>query len=74
MAEKKPPNFDLPPLRVIFIIPNKETPTFTDESKWSVDCKDFLAKCLVKNQNDRPTAKQLQDVNISALVWLHNFV
>jgi serine/threonine protein kinase len=30
-------------------------------SKWSAECNDFIAKCLIKDPSQRPTAVQLQD-------------
>jgi len=59
MAETKPPHYDINPMRVIFVIPNRTPPTLQKPELWSDDFKDFLAKCLTKNPTERATAAQL---------------
>jgi len=59
LAEGHPPLCNLHPLRAIFVIPSRPPPTFTDKSKWSAEMNEFLALCLTKDPNMRPTAKQL---------------
>jgi len=59
MAEGEPPHFDVPSMRVIFIIPKKDPPTLPDRSKWTEDFHNFLATCLQKEASHRPTAKEL---------------
>lgn len=59
LAEGHPPLCNLHPLRAIFVIPSRPPPTFTDKSAWPEDMNDFLAQCLTKDANQRPTAKQL---------------
>ncbi|KAK3708853.1 hypothetical protein QZH41_016286, partial [Actinostola sp. cb2023] len=59
MAEGKPPYADIHPMRAIFMIPTKPPPTFKDPGRWSEDFRDFVAKCLVKNPDERATASQL---------------
>jgi len=44
------------------MIPTKPPPTFKEPEKWSEDFKDFVAKCLVKNPEERATASQLLQV------------
>ena len=59
LAEGHPPLCNLHPLRAIFVIPSRPPPSFTDKSKWSPEMNEFLALCLTKDPNQRPTAKQL---------------
>jgi len=59
LAEGKPPLFDIASLRVIFLIPARPPPTLTEPSKWSDEFNDFLAVCLQKDPNKRPSAASL---------------
>eukprot|EP01137_Pigoraptor_chileana_P012322 Opistho-2@4281 len=59
LAEMKPPYADIHPMRAIFMIPTKPPPSFTHPEKWSKAFVDFIAKCLVKNPEERASAKQL---------------
>jgi serine/threonine protein kinase len=59
MAEGHPPYYNIHPLRAIFFIPTRPPPTFSDPNKWSAECNDFLACCLIKNPADRPMAEKL---------------
>jgi serine/threonine protein kinase len=59
MAEGKPPHYDLQPLRVIFIIPQKPAPSLSKPDEWSSGFNDFLSKCLQKDPENRAFAKDL---------------
>lgn len=59
IAEGNPPNSDVHPMRVIFMIPSRPPPTLTDPIKWSDEFNDFIARCLIKDPKKRPTAKEL---------------
>jgi serine/threonine kinase 3 len=59
MAEGMPPHHEIHPMRAIFMIPNKEAPTFKTPNKWSPEMVDFLSKCLVKDPLGRPSAEDL---------------
>jgi len=61
LAEGKPPLFEIASLRVIFLIPARDPPKFTNPEKWSKEFNDFLAICLQKSPHDRPTSKELLD-------------
>ena len=47
------------------MIPTKPPPVFKEEAKWSAEFADFVAKCLVKNPEERATATQLLQVRCS---------
>jgi serine/threonine protein kinase len=59
MAESKPPYSNIHPMRAIFMIPSRPPPRLTEADKWSADFNDFVAKCLTKNPDQRPTAKEM---------------
>ena len=59
IAEGNPPHSDVHPMRVIFMIPSQPPPTLTNPAKWSPEFNDFIARCLTKNPNMRPSASEL---------------
>lgn len=59
MFEGKPPYSDIHPMRAIFMIPTKPSPTFKDEQKCSDQIRGFVRKCLVKSAGDRASAAEL---------------
>jgi len=59
LAEGKPPLFDIASLRVIFLIPARNPPTLTVQELWSNDFHNFLALCIQKDPNKRPSASTL---------------
>lgn len=59
MAEGDPPYMDFPPLRALFLITTKGIPGLKHPEKWSTEFKDFVAQCLEKESENRPTADQL---------------
>lgn len=57
LAKGEPPNSDLHPMRVLFLIPKNNPPQLNgDYSKYF---KDFVEACLNKEPQNRPTAKEL---------------
>eukprot|EP00884_Botryococcus_braunii_P008674 jgi/Botrbrau1/17808/Bobra.0127s0055.2 len=57
LATGSPPNADLHPMRVLFLIPKSPPPTL--DGPFSRSFKDFVATCLQKESQDRPSASQL---------------
>lgn len=57
IAEGEPPYADIHPMRVRFIITQRDPPTL--EGDFSPLFKEFVALCLRKNVGERPTAKTL---------------
>lgn len=59
LAEMEPPYHDLNPMRVLIKIPKADPPKLQFRSKWSKQFSDFIAKCLDKNPETRPSAAEL---------------
>jgi len=55
------------PMSALYHIAQNEPPTLkiTNENHHTNDFISFIAMCLQKNPNDRPTAKELLNVNIN---------
>ncbi|KZF20232.1 Pkinase-domain-containing protein [Xylona heveae TC161] len=54
----EPPNAGTHPMKVLFLIPKAPAPRLQGNN-YSRDFKDFIASCLVKDPDRRPTAKDL---------------
>lgn len=57
LAKGEPPNSDQHPMKVLFMIPKNDPPTLT--GNFSKPFKEFVEKCLNKEAENRPTAKDL---------------
>lgn len=58
MANAEPPNAKTHPMKVLFHIPKAPAPRL-EGGRWSRDFRDFVAMCLDKNPDGRPSAKEL---------------
>jgi len=56
--------------QAIFMIPTKPPPSFRDPDKWSPQFSDFVSKCLVKNPEQRTSAKELLKVCCASVICL----
>lgn len=54
----EPPNAGKHPMKVLMEIPKMPAPRL-EGSQYSKDFKDFVAKCLIKDPDQRPSAKEL---------------
>lgn len=58
LANGEPPNANTHPMKVLFLIPKQPAPRL-EGNNHSKEFKDFVASCLVKDADRRPTAKEL---------------
>ncbi|XP_052217960.1 serine/threonine-protein kinase 24-like [Dreissena polymorpha] len=58
LAKGEPPNSELHPMRVLFLIPKNNPPQLT--GNYSKSFKEFVEFCLNKDPTNRPSAKDLQ--------------
>lgn len=58
LATAKPPLSHIPPMKVLFQIPENDPPQLQGDG-WSSDFKEFISLCLQKNGNKRPSARRL---------------
>jgi STE20-like kinase len=61
-AEMEPPHHELSPMRVVLKIQRGEPPKLTKPGAFTPEFSSFLAKCLIKDPNNRPTAHDLLHV------------
>jgi len=59
LAELDPPHFEVGPMRVVFIIPNSPPPELKHKEAYSPELSELLARCLVKNPDERASAEEL---------------
>ncbi|WEW56232.1 hypothetical protein PRK78_001671 [Emydomyces testavorans] len=58
MVNGEPPHASTHPMKVLFLIPKAPAPRLEGNS-YSGNFKDFIAQCLIKDPDRRPTAKEL---------------
>jgi serine/threonine-protein kinase 24/25/MST4 len=54
----EPPNATTHPMKVLFLIPKAPAPRL-EGNNYSKDFKDFVASCLIKDPDRRPSAREL---------------
>ena len=59
LATGNAPHSELHPMRVLFVIPKQDSPKLPQEGGFSAEFQDFVAQCLQKDANARPSAKEL---------------
>lgn len=72
MAESRPPNTDISSVEQLLHIVNRPPPTL--RMGGSKEFNSFIAKCLVKNPLDRPTAKDLLEVIVNFSSFIHSLI
>ena len=60
LALGEPPLAEYHPMRVLFLIPKRKPPTL--EGNFSKEFKDFVASCLVKNPQFRPSGMRIPSI------------
>lgn len=58
MVNGEPPNAATHPMKVLFLIPKAPAPRL-EGNNYSQSFRDFIAQCLIKEPEHRPTAKEL---------------
>jgi serine/threonine protein kinase len=56
MAEGRPPNGDITNMTALLELPKRPSPKLKNPKQWSPSMNDFLAKCLTKDSQQRPSA------------------
>lgn len=59
IAEGEPPNLREVPMKTLFLIATGAPPSLNDKSLWTDNFNSFVEVCLMKDPNNRPTARQL---------------
>ena len=62
MVNGEPPNASTHPMKVLFLIPKAPAPRL-EGNRYSRDLRDFVAACLIKDSDRRPTARDLLQHN-----------
>ncbi|RXG59092.1 Myosin-IIIa [Armadillidium vulgare] len=59
LADGEPPLSEIHPMRALFQIPRNPPPTLERPCEWSDILNDFISECLVKDFEQRPSAREL---------------
>lgn len=59
LAEMAPPHADVNPMRALLLITTSDAPTLKHPERWSLTFNDFLARTLIKEPADRPSAADM---------------
>jgi len=60
LAEARPPNSHINPMKALFIIPQQDPPTLKNPQDYPKQMNEFIATCLNKNMEARPTATAIK--------------
>lgn len=69
MAEGIPPLIEEQPHKAVFRIVNDPPPRLSNPKAWSPEFNDFIANCLVKNPEKRPTSDIMLKVSNNVVQW-----
>ncbi|KAK4944396.1 hypothetical protein LTR10_016282 [Elasticomyces elasticus] len=58
LANGEPPHANVHPMKVLFLIPKQSAPRL-EGAQWSANFREFVAACLTKDVDKRPSAKEL---------------
>ena len=64
VAQIEPPHHEVSPMRVLLKIQKSDPPKLDLPHKWSKEFNNFIAKCLVKDPNHRPSATEMLQVKL----------
>lgn len=59
MIEKEPPYMNMPPMRALFSIVKHGLPDFQYPDRMSAEFQDFIKKCTIRDQTERPSSREL---------------
>jgi len=59
MLEGEPPFANEPPLRALYLLTTQDPPPIKEPQNWSLDCLDFMDKCLQRDPVKRNSAEGL---------------
>ncbi|XP_076034447.1 STKc_myosinIII_N_like and MYSc_Myo21 domain-containing protein ninaC isoform X2 [Oratosquilla oratoria] len=59
IADGEPPLSEIHPMRALFQIPRNPPPSVERPVEWSIEFCDFVSECLIKDFEQRPSAKEL---------------
>lgn len=58
-AQGEPPNYEIQPMKVMLYIAKNPPPKLKNHQNFSEEFNHFIACCLIKDPNKRPTARQM---------------
>ncbi|KAF9407554.1 Protein kinase C signaling pathway involved MAPKK protein [Entomortierella beljakovae] len=58
---KNPVPSNLAPFELLHYIVNQPVPSLPEDEDWSVEFRDFLAQCMIKDFMKRPTPEQIME-------------
>ena len=61
LATGAAPHAELHPMRVLFVIPKQDPPRLPESGRFSDEFRDFVAQCLQKDPDARPSARELSE-------------